>query len=65
MKINDGEIVKLADFIFERLKDEGYLDNCTTCMWWNDEKEICNKFKERPPAKTIVKGCEHHELIPF
>jgi hypothetical protein len=65
MKFKSGEIVDLARRIIDILKDEGLLDNCTTCMHWNEKEEICNKFKQRPPAKVIITGCEHHELIPF
>jgi len=61
----NGDLAKLAHLIVNRIEAEGFFDNCTTCMWWNDEKEICKKFKERPPVKIIVKGCEYHELIPF
>ena len=56
---------RLAELLVERLKAEGYLNNCCTCHYWNDDKQICDKFKERPPAKVIVCGCEFHEEIPF
>lgn len=60
-----GDIHKLAMFIIDKLENEGYLDNCTTCMFWNEKKEICDKFKERPPTNIIIHGCEYHETIPF
>jgi hypothetical protein len=56
---------KLAKLLIERLEAEGYLNNCLTCANWNEQAEICRKFKERPPLKVIVTGCEYHELIPF
>ncbi len=63
--IRQGDIPRLAELIFERLKNEGYLDNCTTCMYWNDKTEFCQFWKAKPPAKTIVTGCEEHDIIPF
>jgi len=39
--------------------------SCLQCMRWQEQKEICEKFKQRPPAKTIVNGCQFHEFIPF
>lgn len=63
--MKSGHITQIANFIFEKLKTEGYLENCTTCCNWDETKEICNKFKQRPPAKIIVHGCEYHELVPF
>jgi len=63
--IKGGDVAKLAELIFERLKNEGYLDNCTTCMYWNENAEMCRKFNQRPPAKVIVTGCEFHDIIPF
>ena len=60
-----GDIQTLAALIFEKLESEGFLDNCLNCMYWNNEKDLCNKFKERPPARVIVNGCEFHDVIPF
>lgn len=57
--------------VFERLLNvlhaEGCFQNCTKCFYWKTEKEICNKFNQRPPARIIVKGCQYFELdeIPF
>jgi hypothetical protein len=39
--------------------------SCLQCMHWNEIKEVCKKFNERPPAKTIVNGCKFHDFIPF
>ena len=56
---------QLAKIIVERLEAEGYFNNCLNCGWWNNVKEQCDKFREKPPLKVIVKGCEQHEIIPF
>lgn len=39
--------------------------SCLQCMHWQDEKEICERFNQRPPAKIIVNGCQYHDFIPF
>lgn len=62
MRLNAGQIVHA---VIDRLKNEGAFDNCTTCMYWDDKNEMCEKFKQRPPAKVIVHGCEFHDVIPF
>ena len=45
--IRQGDIPRLAELIFERLKNEGYLDNCTTCMYWNDKAEFCRILESK------------------
>lgn len=39
--------------------------SCLQCMHWKYKEEICKKFKQRPPAKIIVNGCQYHDFIPF
>ena len=39
--------------------------SCLQCLHWKEKEEICGLFKQRPPAKVIVVGCEKHEFIPF
>lgn len=53
--------------LFDRLVDEIKRQSCPNCMHWNIEEEFCTKFKQRPPAKVIVRGCEHfdEDEIPF
>lgn len=46
-------------------KAEGLFPNCTQCLHWHETKEICQLYKQRPPAKVIVKGCEKYEFVPF
>jgi hypothetical protein len=56
----------LATEFIRWLSERGMFETCLNCDNWNDRDEICTKFKERPPAKVIVCGCEHHESdIPF
>ena len=39
--------------------------SCLQCLHWKEKEEMCGLFKQRPPAKIIVVGCEKHEFIPF
>lgn len=50
------------------------LDNnfrsCINCINFNQNQEICNKYKQRPPAKIIAKACPEwsydiNDDIPF
>jgi len=31
--------------------------NCLNCLNFDEEKEICNLYNKRPPAKIIAYGC--------
>lgn len=50
-------------FIIKKLKQWAIDRSCLKCMNW--ENEMCKKFKQRPPTKVIIEGCEHHDFIPF
>ena len=40
--------------------------NCITCNHFDEESEICGKYKMRPPARTIVEAGPEWDLdIPF
>ena len=43
------------------------LKNCTKCIYWDFNNDMCGKFDVKPPATVIVKGCEHFmpDDIPF
>jgi len=56
--MDDKELIKL-------FKNWAQDRSCLQCMHWDEIKEICKKFNERPPAKTIVNGCKFHDFIPF
>ena len=56
--MTDEEILKL----FKRWAQDR---SCLMCGHFTESKEICDKFKQRPPAKIIVNGCQFHEFIPF
>lgn len=51
--------------ILKRLKHWAQDRSCLQCMHWKENKEICEKFNQRPPAKVIVNGCQYHDFIPF
>jgi hypothetical protein len=41
-------------------------DNCLNCAFFKEKKEICRKYKMRPPARTIAEGCPEWDIdIPF
>lgn len=56
---------RLALIIAAFLMEKGFFTTCINCAHWNDNKEICSYYKQRPPAKVIVNGCETHTDIPF
>jgi hypothetical protein len=31
--------------------------NCLNCLNFNENKEICNLYNQRPPARVIAYGC--------
>jgi hypothetical protein len=55
----------LATILSQYMFDMGWFNSCLNCCDWNNNTEMCMKFKQRPPAKVIVSGCEHHSDIPF
>jgi len=39
---------------------------CLNCDQWEKDKELCQKWNMKPPAKIIILGCEDWEVsIPF
>ena len=41
-------------------------DNCLNCAHFNMKKEVCIKFKRRPPARVIAEGCPSWDIdLPF
>lgn len=45
------------------------LRSCITCINFKEDVELCDIYKQRPPARIIAKGCESYsnisEDIPF
>lgn len=40
--------------------------SCLTCMNFDEKKEQCTTYKQRPPARVIAFGCDSFEEdIPF
>ena len=39
--------------------------SCIQCGHFNEIKELCVLYKQRPPAKVIVNGCPSHDYLPF
>lgn len=65
--LTEHELRVVWEGLKHALRREGLLNNCTQCFHWDQKKEICIKYSQRPPAKVIVHGCENFELdeIPF
>lgn len=57
MKKEHEQIIRLLQTAEDR--------NCTTCLHWQTNPELCKMYNERPPAAVIVKGCEQYDYIPF
>lgn len=55
----------LSSVFTKWMMEMGMFSTCLNCFHWHDKNEICKKFNQRPPAKVIVCGCEHHTDIPF
>lgn len=52
-------------FMIKKFEQWAQDRSCLQCIKWNETKEICDMFNQRPPAKTIVNGCKYHDFIPF
>jgi hypothetical protein len=38
---------------------------CIKCGHFNEKDEMCNLYKQRPPARVIAFGCPSFDFIPF
>lgn len=64
-KSREAGLADLSKIITDWMMEIGMFQSCINCCDWNNDKEMCVKFKMRPPAKVIVSGCEFHSDIPF
>lgn len=39
--------------------------NCYECGFFDRDKEVCIKYRARPPIRIIVYGCDEFCDIPF
>lgn len=54
-KIKAGSIDELREYI-ENMK---YIyRSCLNCEYFNEEKEICKQYNQRPPARIIAYACK-------
>ena len=48
------------------IKHMGLKKSCLSCQQFNESDELCKLAGQRPPARTIVTGCEAYvETEPF
>lgn len=48
------------------IKHMGLNKSCLSCANFDETQEVCKLAGKRPPARTIVEGCEAHETnMPF
>lgn len=68
---------KLVTSVVQEWKDAGLFRSCLNCSHWSPANPIananepahpegCSKYRQTPPAKIIVTGCDQHsDMIPF
>lgn len=70
-KINLTTVNDARVRIHQSMIAAGELLTCTTCLNFVEgevfSERVCSKFNAKPPLRTIVVGCDHHdwEGMPF
>jgi len=64
-KIRLEAMKNLSSLLTDYMMDIGMFRTCLNCAYWNEKNETCQYYKQKPPAKVIVCGCETHTDIPF
>jgi hypothetical protein len=60
-----GAVDQLKDYIHQ-MAEVPVEVNCVNCENFDADTELCALYNARPPAATIVKGCDSWVLdIPF
>lgn len=63
--ISDSELATLRK-LHRHMIDGQLVPSCFNCAYFVEKEEQCVRWKVRPPAATIVYGCESWEGdIPF
>lgn len=60
-----GKMPELIERIRNAMEAAGVFRNCTECMYWKSDGEMCDLYKQRPPAQVIIDGCDSFDVIPF
>lgn len=63
-----GLAVEVADRLAKQITDglKDAIKCCVNCEYFDEEKETCKQFGQRPPARVIAFGCEaFSDIIPF
>lgn len=64
-QVREEALKDLSSIFTKWMMEMGMFNTCLNCGHWQDNPEMCLKFKQRPPAKIIVVGCSEHTDIPF
>lgn len=66
---SEPEVKLLQDLLVgtaERLTKALATRNCVRCEHYREGEEVCSLYNARPPARTIIQGCDSWEDgIPF
>lgn len=56
----------LRDIMQQILKGEdgrGLLQNCLNCHHFEEAANTCHKYRQTPPARIIINGCDGYDDI--
>ena len=62
-EMTDTLMGQLARVVHDKFTDvlrsgDPVIASCCTCLNFNEQQEVCNLARRRPPARTIAYGCE-------
>lgn len=61
-----NEKIELHRLLHKELIATHVVTTCINCEAFDKRNELCTLCNQRPPAETIVKGCEQwYDCIPF
>ena len=67
-KLKPEDVLRATMPLFEEFRRVVIAANkcCPNCYFFDEDKEVCNKVGQRPPARVIATGCEFYDYdIPF
>ncbi len=68
-KLRNNVTIDLQSLLYKIFYyDEYPFQNCLSCSHFTENTMFCKRWNARPPAKTIVYGCDEYDdigVIPF